>query len=111
MKSKTLTLIAAGIATLSVAGSAFAAPIGEPMTARVRYGDLNLSNDAGVAHLYARLRHAASDVCQVASFRDLVDQQCASAALDNAVASVDNVKLTALHVRTSGTAQVASNGG
>lgn len=110
MKAKTLSLIAAAVATLSIAGGAVAATTGEAPSARVRYDDLNLSSDAGVAHLYARLRHAANDVCQFDSFREVVDQKCATAALDSAVASVDNDKLTALHVRATGTAQVASNG-
>jgi UrcA family protein len=111
MARKPLSLIVAGIATLSVAGAAFAATAGEPLSARVRYDDLNLSSDAGVAHLYARLRHAATDVCQFNSFHDVVDQRCAATALDNAVASVDNSKLTSLHARASGMAQVAANGG
>ena len=111
MKRKTLSLIAAGIATLSVAGAAVAAGPGDPLSARVRYDDLNLASDAGVAHLYARLRHAASDVCVSSWIRDVVDQRCAAAALDSAVAGLDNGRLTALHAHTSGAAPLATSGG
>jgi UrcA family protein len=110
MTRKTLSLFAAGIAALAVAGAASAANSSESLSARVRYGDLNLASDAGVAHLYARLRHAANDVCPYASFREVVDQRCAAAALDSAVANVDNDRLTALHVRVAGAGQAASSG-
>jgi UrcA family protein len=110
MKTKTLSLIAASIATLSLAGTALAAGTGELATARVRYDDLNLSNDAGVASLYARLRHAASQVCESSPSRDLVDQSCVAKALDGAVAEVDNGRLTALHQRHAGEAHYAAGG-
>jgi len=110
MRIKTLTLIAAGVAALSIASVAIAADTGAPPVARVRYGDLNLSNDAGVAHLYARLRHAADQVCELGSFRDIVDQGCATQALDAAVAAVGNERLTALHARSAGSPPAGAGG-
>ncbi len=111
MRTRTLSLIAASIATLSLAGTALAAgtATGELPTARVRYADLNLSSDAGVATLYARLRHAATQVCEYRSFR-FVDQACVAKALDGAVTTVANGRLTTLHQQRTGVAQVASNG-
>jgi UrcA family protein len=108
MTRKTLSLVIAGVASLTVAAAAFAADVTEVRSTRVGYADLNLANDAGVAHLYARLRNAASQVCAYSSVRDLVAQDCAARALDGAVASVDDGKLTALHLRTAGARQVAA---
>lgn len=111
MNRKTLSQIAAAVAALSIAGAACAASPADALSTRVRYADLNLSNDIGVAHLYARLRHAASEVCQYASFRDAVDQNCAARALDTAVASVASERLTAMHERAAGGQQAAANRG
>ena len=102
MRSKTLSLFAASAATLLFATTAFASGAGEQPSAHVRYDDLNLSNDAGVAHLYARLRSAANQVCEYSTFRNVTDQSCAVGALDEAVVSIGNPRLTALHVRAKG---------
>jgi UrcA family protein len=110
MNTKIRSLIAASVATLAFAGTAFAAGAGELPTARVRYGDLNLSSDAGVATLYARLRHAADQVCEYSRFR-VVDPACVTQAMDGAVAKVANGRLTALHLRRTGASRVAANGG
>jgi UrcA family protein len=64
MTRKTLSLIAASIASATIATAAFAADTDEPPSVRVCYADLNLSSGAGVAHLYARLRNAANQVCE-----------------------------------------------
>ena len=109
MKTKTLSLIAASIASLALASTALAAGAGELPTARVRYGDLNLSSDAGVAALYSRLRHAAKQVCMYSSYR-ISDPACVSTALNDAVAKVANGRLTMLHERRTGVTQVASTG-
>jgi UrcA family protein len=110
MRTRTLSLIAASIAALSLAGTAFATETAEFPTARVRYGDLNLSSDAGVANLYARLRGAAKQVCLYSSFR-MTDQGCVANALEVAVAKVGNERLQALHRQHSGVTAVATNRG
>jgi UrcA family protein len=109
MTRKTLPLLAAGLASLTVAAAAFAADVTEVRSTRVGYADLNLRNDAGVTYLYARLRNAASRVCEYSSVRVLAAQDCATKALDEAVATVDNDKLTTLHQRSAGVRQVAAN--
>jgi UrcA family protein len=110
MRHKTVSLIAASIATLSVASAALAADTGElRSTGRVRYGDLNLASDAGVAHLYARLQSAANRVCESTSFPDVIDHRCAAQALDGAVAAVGNDRLTALHRHAPGARQVVTH--
>lgn len=102
------SLIAAGVATLTLSSAAWANGVAEPLNTRVAYGDLNLASDAGVAQLYSRLRGAARQVCEYATFRDVVDQNCVARALDAAVAGVGSERLTALHQRTVGASRLES---
>jgi len=97
MSIRSALLAAAGTTALacSVPSLADDAPVAR--SARVAYGDLNLAADAGVSALYLRLRVAARQVCESGLFRDVVDRHCASQALDQAVASVGNGRLKALH--------------
>ena len=72
-------------------------------TAVVRYADLDLSHPAGVDRLYVRLRQAASLVCNPSDTQGVRAQvsyrACAERALDDAVATVNDPNLTALHTR------------
>jgi UrcA family protein len=111
MNRATLSLLAAGVATLVMSTAALAADTEVVRSTRVGYADLNLAGDAGVAHLYTRLRSAANRVCEYAAFHDVIDQTCTAHALDRAVAAIGNDKLVALHARTAGvTRLVASTG-
>jgi UrcA family protein len=101
MSFKAASLFAAGAASLMVAAGAFASEAPIVQTTRVGFADLNLASDAGVAHLYARLRNASRRVCVEGVFRDMVDAECAARALDGAVAAVHNDKLSAMHARSS----------
>jgi len=73
----------------------------------VRYTDLDLDKEAGVANLYARLRNAAAQVCSLGSgpsglFFSSSQRACVTAALEEAVANVDRPAVTAYHAaRTS----------
>jgi UrcA family protein len=73
----------------------------------VRYTDLDLDKEAGVANLYARLRNAAEQVCNLgygpaALFLSSSERACVTAALEEAVVNVDRPALTAYHAaRTS----------
>jgi UrcA family protein len=92
-------LLAACVAT---SGGAFAADAGlTHASVKVRYGDLNLSNPEGVARLYARIRRAAGVVCGMAGGPTVGISRsrntCRTNAIDNAVRSVDNRILTAMH--------------
>ena len=67
---------------------------------KVGYADLDLSTQAGAATLYNRIRGAARQVCgyEGASFEDkAIWKSCFTGAIDNAVATVNNPRLTALH--------------
>jgi UrcA family protein len=101
MARPTLAIIAAGLGGWLLASTAFAATSTEAPAVRVSYSELDLSKDAGVERLYARLRHAAGQVCGDADNRDLVAGRyrdaCVHAALDRAVEQVHSARLTARH--------------
>jgi UrcA family protein len=68
----------------------------------VSYGDLNLSQAGDVARLYARLKYASEKVCYVTDdYHNLrlkqLQADCMQGALNRAVASVNEPKLTQLH--------------
>ena len=71
---------------------------------RVSYADLDLSNEAGLATLYARLKSASLAVCgsrsliKAGSLEQLAkNKRCYEGALSKAVARIDNDKLSDLH--------------
>ncbi|PXA83314.1 UrcA family protein [Nostoc sp. 3335mG] len=51
------------LAAALVSAPAFAAPAADGMSATVRFGDLDLSTDAGAAALHSRIAYAARAVC------------------------------------------------
>ena len=68
----------------------------------VRYGDLDLTQSADVSRLYARLKYASEKVCYVTDdSKNLrmktLQADCMQGALNRAVASVNEPKLTQLH--------------
>ena len=88
MSPKNLVLIVASLAAIPAV--------------RVQFADLDLSHDAGVERLYARLRHASRVVCSThADIRDIratvAQETCASAALDRAVADIHSSRLSTRH--------------
>ena len=69
----------------------------------VGFGDLDLNKDEGIQELYRRIRGAARTVCNKA-VPDFVPfsipdrwQKCYREAVGNAVAQLNNSRLTALH--------------
>jgi UrcA family protein len=101
MKFRFALLATVGATALAIAVPSLAGESPVARSARVAYGDLNLEAAAGVSALYLRLRAAARQVCESGQFRDVVDQRCAAHALDRAVSSVGNGRLTALHARSA----------
>lgn len=101
MARKTIALLAAGIASLTLAAPAFAADAVE-RAVRVSYADLDLSKPAGVERLYSRLKGAADAVCGDANVLDLRTRNavlaCQETALDAAVVSIGHSAVTARHL-------------
>ncbi len=99
----------AGLATLTIAGTAGAGAPPASVTATqegalstvVRYADLDLASNQGVAVLYRRLRGAAERVCAPLKSPALASRrpwrECYETALGNAVAGVGNEQLAALY--------------
>ena len=88
------------LATGSFAVNAQSAePAAEIPSVTVRYADLNLNTPAGVEVLYARLRAAARDVCNVGERRPLNEAIAAKACYRRTLAAVvDGVpSLSSLH--------------
>jgi len=75
----------------------------------VRYGDLNVNSSTGAATLLQRIRFAADRVCDFRDTRDLsvlaMVQACTNHAVADAVATVNNPKLTALYEAKMGKIQ------
>jgi UrcA family protein len=85
--------------------SAFATMISkldEPVSRVVRYGDLDLSRDSGVATLYSRINSAARAVCEpldvmlLKVLRERFD--CRQDAVARAVADVNSPALTSYYL-------------
>jgi UrcA family protein len=79
----------------------------------VRYGDLNLSSQAGVSSLHKRIRNAAESVCgelniRVLGLRDEYDA-CVKEAVAKGIADVANPNLTNFHRSKGKGAVLASN--
>jgi UrcA family protein len=87
-------------AMLLASMSAVSAPtaLGDAPSRRVNFADLDLTNSAGAATLYARIKSAARQVCQpeynwLSKLRTLADQ-CTDQAIARAVADVNAPELT-----------------
>ncbi len=93
------------IPTLLVAESDMAVARGdEAPSVTVRYYDLNLDSQEGIANLYGRIHAAAAVVCKSAEGPQLVNRvfwsewnACINHAVANAVHAVHNEKLSAYH--------------
>lgn len=96
MNIKTLLPIAAlALSGLATAGTT------ETNSVVVKFGDLNLDSQAGIASLHKRISNAAESVCDGLETRILSLQaaykECVANAVDGGVAAVDNVKLSQFH--------------
>jgi UrcA family protein len=93
------------IPTLLIAESGMAVARGdETPSVTVRYHDLNLDSQKGVANLYERIHAAAVVVCKSTEGPQLVNRvfwsewnACINHAVANAVHTVHNEKLSAYH--------------
>jgi UrcA family protein len=112
MARKTVAMFAAGCAGLVLASSSFAGGAADAPSVRVSYSDLDLTKDAGVDRLYARLRRASGSVCGTSDIRDLHNtsrqRACVARALDGAVEAVHSAKLSARHQGAGDTARLAA---
>jgi UrcA family protein len=76
----------------------------DEVSVTVRYGELNLDNEKGLATLYRRLQRAAEHVCGVEPYsvsrsrtRRAAAATCYSASLAASVDKIDNLALKQMH--------------
>jgi UrcA family protein len=78
----------------------------------VKYGDLNLNSQAGIARLHKRISNAAESVCDQLEIRTLdlrgAYDKCVDVAVANGVAAVDNASLSQFHASKGKHTVVAS---
>jgi UrcA family protein len=114
--SRSIKAFIVGLTIFCIAQTASAATHFRANNTFVRYGDLNLQNEADAAKLLKRLSNAADDVCHTPPPGDAMLRQrsgretCREDALQNAVAAVDHPVLTALYqsTRSNSMAKLAS---
>ena|ERR1700761_3756177 len=88
-------------------------PGSETVTRAVRFADLNLAKDAGIANLYRRIRTAAQNVCDrdLSSGRKdamITSWRCQKRAIAQAVKDVNSTELTRMHMNlTNNQVQIA----
>src|SRR5262245_30020492 len=100
------------LAALVFSGMASAAST-DAKSVVVRYGDLNLNSQVGVARLHKRIRNAAESVCselnnRVLGLRDAYDA-CVNEAVTKGIADVANPNLTNFHRSKGKGVVLASN--
>lgn len=102
------------LAALTLAGAATATASQRNVDGVVvRYGDLDLNSQTGVARLHKRIRNAAESVCspletRILGLRDGYDN-CVTEAVRNGVAAVANANLSNFHANKGKRVVVASN--
>ncbi len=95
---KSIKLLAAAVAALTLGGIAQAEAGHESASVVVKYGDLNLESSEGVQVLRNRIRHAAQSACgsietKILGLRDAYDE-CVEEAFAGGVAAVGNPNVT-----------------
>lgn len=97
----TAALVITALSVALWANTALAGP--PPSSTVVQYHDLDLSTDAGLQALYARIKTAAKRVCfHETSGHSLLDKQeqyfaCYKYAVANAVRDIGQARLAAIH--------------
>lgn len=106
MSPRTLAALAAGtlliVSTSTAMAATRAGATRVEQSTSVSFADLNLHNDAGIDHLYRRLKKAAVEVCtnSMAPIQT-VDDDCRAKALSDAVEAVHSASLSDLHARSA----------
>jgi UrcA family protein len=108
----TLTASFFGVSSMALADQDATARSGES-SMRIGFADLDLSKTDDVAELYSRIKIGARLVCIDSSSpwdakRTETIERCYSAVVDDAVAQINQPKLTALHEQKSSPVLVGS---
>lgn len=94
------TLLASMTGALIIAAPALAGPMASA-NAEVRYGDLDLTSDAGVTQLQRRIRAAAKKLCGTPDIRDIRASEAATACRTAALAqATPKIELAVANARS-----------
>jgi UrcA family protein len=107
-----LTAACLGLAA-AVSHAADTSPGVEPAKKVVQYGDLNLSNPAGIERLYQRIVFAAQQVCDDRTGPRPLEEQirtkiCINQSVERAITAVNQPALTMLYAAKTGRAPAPS---
>ena len=94
---KLATALIASILSLTTLDTRAAAPADDAYSVTVKYADLDLTRQAGIATLYVRIKGAARRVCDQQASDQLVSQSypvCVKRAVSTAVARIDRPMLS-----------------
>ncbi len=94
----TLAMLICGIFAAAAAGAA--TPEQDVLAVKVKYDPAMLATEGGARHLYARLEHAAEEVCPEYVNPHLVSPQvqaCRTHSLQAAVMKINNPRLVAVY--------------
>jgi UrcA family protein len=106
IRRATIALALVSVATVSAASS-----LDSPPQRVVKFGDVNLATDSGVAMLYFRIRSAAREVCEAASVWNveavLASKECTERAIERAVEEINDPQLKSYHRTRSPVSELA----
>jgi len=94
---KLATALLASILSLSTLAAKGAAPTPDTYSVTVKFADLDLNRQAGIAKLYVRIKGAARRVCEEQANDQQVNQTypvCVKGAVSAAVARIDHPMLS-----------------
>ena len=94
---KLATALVASILSLTTLAARGAGPTDDAYSVTVKFADLDLNRQAGIARLYVRIKGAARRVCNQQANDQQVNQTypvCVKSAVSTAVARVDRPMLT-----------------
>ena len=105
---KLATALAASILSLATLDARSAAPTDDVYSVTVKFADLDLNREAGIARLYVRIKGAARRVCD----QQAIDQPwatesypvCVRRAMSSAVARIDRPMLSEYFAKLDGKA-------
>jgi UrcA family protein len=109
---KCATALVASILSLATLDARSAGLADDGYAVSVKFGDLDLTREAGIARLYARIKGAAGRVCYQQSIDQPGAQEtypvCVRRAVSTAVARIDRPMLSEYVARLNGTPAVTS---
>ena len=116
MFSKT-TLAAVAAITLfaGVSTASAATPSGDNVSVTISYSDLDLNTNAGARAMFARITHAAGEICGAQPDSQGLDQTraykgCMTSVTNRAVAKLGSAKVSAFAGRSSPTTMAYNSG-